>query len=74
MNNVLNDNIIIFFIFVIVVIYKPTKLECQEIFLFLFFILRARREMVMLMIRNVNGEIVLQNDKHDDNINLDRID
>ena len=30
--------------------------------------------MLMLMIRNVNGEIVLQNDIHDDNINLDRID
>ena len=41
---------------------------------FFFFFLRARREMVMLMIRNVNGEIVLQNDKHDENINLDGID
>ena len=71
MNNVLNDNIIFFFFFVIVIIYKPKKLECQEKF---FFFLRARRGMVMLMIRNVNGEIVLQNDKHDENINLDGID
>ena len=69
MNNVLNDNIIFFFL-VKVIIYKPKKLECQE----KFFFLRARREMVMLMIRNVNGEIVLQNDKHDENINLDGID
>ena len=70
MNNVLNENIIIFYFFIIVISlrswnvkkkYKEKKYQNK----------RTRKEIVNV---DEDEEIILQNDEHNDKINLDGVD
>ena len=74
MNKILIENIIFYFFFHYC--YKSKKLECQEDFFFLIIkIKRTRRDSnVNDDEENFNKEINLQNDKHDDSIDLDEVD
>ena len=72
MNKILIENIYIFFHYS----YKSKKLKCQEEHFFLIIkIKRTRRDSnVNDDEENFNKEINLQNDKHDDSIDLDEVD
>ena len=72
MNKILIKNIIIFIFFTI---YKSKKLECQEEFFLIIKKKWTRRDSKCFDLEeNVNEEIFLQNDEHDDNIDLDGVD
>ena len=62
MNNVLNDNLIIFYF--VNYCYKYKKLDFPE---------EIQRKIIRIR-NNVNEEIILQNDEHDVSIDLDRVD
>ena len=73
MNKVLANNIIIFYF--CHYCYKSKKLECQEEFFLIIKKKWTRRDSKCFDLEeNVNEEICLQNDEHDDNIDLDGVD